>query len=268
MEPHADLYDTIYSTPNWLRSRYQKLELKHIPDRGCTPAIEFRWTGHLTSNLDTICACAYEKIIGAILVQWSSPGLEDCSSLRLKKNLKHHTSTCLYPILYPYTLLYHSLRYLYFPLLYELRTQRISHSWILIISRVFTHLLPHFLSLSVLPHTSKVMEIITLFLSFCICLWCPGSIFNQVMMVALGFSNYDFLLPYSILLHSVTEYAFSNSLLVLCLYHDYFSLMRYRWCWMDIVSVCQAVFRTEPLIKTSATRSVGWYNVILQRLIP
>lgn len=65
------------------------------------------------------------------------------------------------------------------------------------------------------------MEIIPLFLSFCICLLCPGSIFNQVMMVALGFSNYHFLLPYSILSHSVTEYAFSNSLLVLCLYHDY-----------------------------------------------
>jgi hypothetical protein len=61
--------------------------------------------------------------------------------------------------------------------------------------------------------TSKAMEIITLYLSFCICLSCPGSISNQVMMVALlGFSyslpsNY---LTSSILFHSVTEYAISN----------------------------------------------------------
>ena len=30
------------SVTHSLSPRYQKLELKHIPDRGCTPAIEFR----------------------------------------------------------------------------------------------------------------------------------------------------------------------------------------------------------------------------------
>lgn len=161
-----------------------------------------------------ICACAYDNEL--LVLYWYNGADQALKTVYpYGREKAYNIIPQLVYTLYPYTLPSHA------PLsssisqpfsLYELRTQRLCHSRILIIFCVSPNLhFSHSLSLSAPPPASKVMEIITLFLSFCICLSCPGFFFKSSHDGgATRFFDYYFLSMSSILLHSLAAYAFSN----------------------------------------------------------